>query len=662
MAGGRILDEIETPAALKCLSNEELAILANELREEIVNTCAHTGGHVASSLGAVDIIVACHSVLNCPQDKLVFDVGHQSYAHKLLTGRKNEFHTLRSLGGISGFPKPGESEYDAHPSGHASDSLSVALGLAKARDMRGSNEKIVAIIGDAAIAGGMAFEALNHIGQAQTPLVIILNDNEMSISRNVGALMKHFGAVRASASYQQTRDSMQDALEQSNAGRALVQLGRNMKDSMKQFFLGGSMIYEQLGILCTTPINGHNIALLREILQTALNANAPVLVHVVTKKGQGYEPALRNPVAFHGIGAFDVATGRALAKAHSTRTYTQVFGEELLNCAAADKRIVAITAAMKTGTGLEPFAREYPSRFIDTGITEGHAIGLAAGLAFGGMKPVVALYSTFLQRGFDQTIIDVALSQLNVVFAIDRAGLVGEDGPTHHGLFDMAYMRMIPNMRVVAPSSGCELRRALRCALSVGGPFAIRYPRGEAAYSALEGCDSADTEADGVQEMGRVQEAGRAQEAGGAQEAGDAQDACTFEVGRARTLRQGSDVSLLAFGRMVQQALKAAEILEANEVHAQVVDMRWAKPVDVDAISSACTTQLVVTLEEGVVAGGAGSAVIEAMACENLQTPVLQLGIPDTFVSQGSTSELLCSLNLHPQGIANAVLERLQCM
>ena len=315
MANDRLLDVIDEPCALKLLSNEELEILAGEIREEIVNTASRTGGHVASSLGAVDIIVACHSVLNCPKDKIVFDVGHQAYAHKLLTGRREAFATQRTFGGISGFPKPSESPYDAHPSGHASDSLSVALGLAKARDLAGTDEKIVAIIGDAAIAGGMAFEALNHIGQAQTPMVIILNDNEMSISRNVGALMKHFGAMRSSTQYQQTRDSVQDVLEHSgNAGRALVQFGRSMKDSMKQFFLASSMIYEQLGIQCTTPIDGHNIGLLREILQTALSANGPVIVHVVTKKGEGYAPALNNPVAFHGVGAFDPATGKALKK------------------------------------------------------------------------------------------------------------------------------------------------------------------------------------------------------------------------------------------------------------------------------------------------------------------------------------------------------------
>ncbi len=624
MANDRLLDVIDEPSALKLLSNEELEILAGEIREEIVATASHTGGHVASSLGAVDIIVACHSVLNCPKDKIVFDVGHQAYAHKLLTGRREAFATQRTFGGISGFPKPSESPYDAHPSGHASDSLSVALGLAKARDLAGTDEKIVAIIGDAAIAGGMAFEALNHIGQAQTPMVIILNDNEMSISRNVGALMKHFGAMRSSTQYQQTRDSVQDALEHSgNAGRALVQFGRSMKDSMKQFFLASSMIYEQLGIQCTTPIDGHNIGLLREILQTALSANGPVIVHVVTKKGEGYAPALNNPVDFHGVGAFDPATGKALKKPSTAPSYTNVFGDALVAEARKDKRIVALTAAMKTGTGLTNFAEEFPKRFIDTGITEGHAVGLASGLAFGGLKPVVAIYSTFLQRGIDQAIIDVALSNLDVVFAIDRAGLVGEDGPTHHGVFDLAYMRMIPNMRVLAPSNEAELVNALHTALELGGPFAIRYPRGAAAGVPLP------------------------------------EEPCVLEPGRAQTLREGSDVALLAFGRMVGHALKAAELLEEAGVSARVVDMRWVKPLDADAVVAAADTKLVVTLEEGVIMGGAGSAVMETMADKALTTPVLQLGIPDEFVTQGTVNELFRSLDLHPEGIAHSVSERL---
>lgn len=624
MPQDRLLDVIDNPSALKLLTNEELEILASELRQEIVATTSKTGGHVASSLGAVDIVVACHSVLDCPKDKLIFDVGHQAYAHKLLTGRRDSFPSQRTFGGLSGFPKPAESPYDAHPSGHASDSLSVALGYAKARDLAGTDEKIVAIIGDASIGGGMAFEALNHIGQAQTPMVIILNDNEMSISKNVGALMKHFGAMRASASYQHTRDEVQGMLENSgNGGRALVNFGRNWKDSMKQFFLGNSMLYEQLGIQCTTPIDGHNIALLREILQTALSANGPVLVHVVTKKGKGFDPAVENPVEFHGTGAYDPQTGKAVKKAGGAPSYMDVFGRALVAEAEKNQDIVAFTAAMKTGTGLAEFAARFPDRFVDTGITEGHAVGMASGVAFGGKKPVVAIYSTFMQRAVDQSIINVALSSLDVVFCLDRAGLVGEDGPTHHGVFDMVYMRMIPNMRVLAPSNEAELVNGLHTALELGGPFSLRYPRGSA---------------EGVEVPAQPQ---------------------VLPLGKARVVREGADVALLAFGRMVGQAEKAADLLAEQGVSARVVDMRWVKPVDEVEIARAAQTRLVVTLEEGVIAGGAGSAVLESMAAQGLLAPVLQLGIPDNFVTHGKVDQLFHHLGLDPEGIAASVMQRL---
>ena len=624
MSNDRLLDAIDSPAALKLLTNEELEILAAEIRQEIVATTSQTGGHVASSLGAVEIILACHSVLNCPKDKLVFDVGHQSYAHKLITGRRDAFRTQRTYGGISGFPKPSESPYDVHPSGHASDSLSVALGLVQARDLKGTDEKVVAIIGDASIAGGMAFEALNHIGQAQAPMVIILNDNEMSISKHVGALMKHFGAVRASSGYQNTRDGVQDMLEQSgSAGRALVNFGRNMKDSMKQFFLSNDMLYEQLGIQCTTPIDGHDIGLLRDILQTALSANGPVLVHVVTKKGRGYQPALDNPVGFHGTGAYDPQTGAAVKKAGGAPSYLDVFGKALVREARINKDIVAFTAAMKTGTGLSEFAEEFPDRFVDTGITEGHAVGMASGDALNGKKPVVAIYSTFMQRAVDQVITNVALPNQDVVFCLDRAGLVGEDGPTHHGVFDLAYMRMVPNMRVFAPSNEAELVNALHTALELGGPFSIRYPRGSA-----EGVAIPD-------------------------------QPVVLEPGVSRLAREGDDVAILAFGRMVGRALAAAELLEAEGVSTRVVDMRWVKPIDADAVAAAARTKLIVTVEEGVIQGGAGSAVLESLCAQGKAAPVLQLGIPDVFVGQGKVDLLLRDLGLDAEGIAASILKRL---
>ncbi len=625
MSDLRILDYVESPADLKVLTDEELAILAREIREEIITVTSTNGGHVASSLGAVEIILAAHSILNCPSDKLVFDVGHQAYAHKLVTGRLDAFPTLRTYGGLSGFPKPQESPYDVHPSGHASDSLSVALGLALARDMAGSNERVVAIIGDAALSGGMAFEALNQIGQAQVPMVIILNDNEMSISHNVGALMKHLGYIRTSSRYRRQRNTIQETLESKGSlGTTIARFGNNIKNSIKQVVLPHSMIFEQLGIVCTTPIDGHDIGLIKETLAAALEADGPVLIHAVTSKGAGYAPAAANPEKFHGIGPYDIATGEAKENGNSKTTYTQVFGQALVNEARRDERIVAITAAMKDGTGLAPFAAEFPDRFIDVGIAEEHAVGLAAGLAAGGRKPVVAIYSTFLQRAFDQLVINGSLADLDVVFAIDRAGVVGEDGPTHHGVFDLAYTRMVPNMRVLVPSNEAELASSLHTALQLGGPFAIRYPRG-----AAEGVEVPE-------------------------------EAVVFEEGKAHVVREGNDVAILAFGRMVGYASEAACELAKQGIEARVVDMRWAKPLDANEIARAAQTKLVVTVEEGSIEGGVGQGVLEELSRQNLEVSTLTLGIPDKFVTQGKPSELLHDLGLDAQGITQVIEERLK--
>ena len=620
----RILDVVESPADLKVLSEEELGILAQEIREQIVATTSKTGGHVASSLGAVEIILAVHSLIDAPKDKIVFDVGHQAYAHKLITGRRDRFDTLRSYHGISGFPRPSESPYDTHPSGHASDSLSVATGLAKARLLKGTDEKIVAIIGDASLSGGMAFEALNYMGQEQLPLVVILNDNEMSISRNVGALMRHLGNMRATSQYRDAREALQARLESSGvAGRALAAFGKNVKESMKQFVIPQSMIFEHLGIVCTAPIDGHNIHELRETLALVLAMDAPVLMHVVTKKGAGYEPALRDPERFHGVGPFDIRTGASTAAPSSAPSYTSVFGAALVREAQADENVVAITAAMEGGTGLKPFAAAFPDRFIDVGIAEEQAVGMASGLAAGGKKPVVAIYSTFLQRAIDQMIIDVALPNHNVVFAIDRAGVVGNDGPTHHGVFDLAYTRMVPNMRVLAPSNEAELACALHTALALGGPFAVRYPRG-----AGEGVPVPEEPA-------------------------------VLEEGRARLVREGSDVTLLAFGRMVSSASAAADLLAEQGVSARVLDMRWVKPLDVQAIADAAQTGLVVTVEDGVIAGGAGTGVLEELARQGLCPRTLVLGIDDEYVMQGKIELLMRDLDLDAAGIAQRVLAAL---
>ena len=620
----RILDAVNSPRDLKVLTEDELAILADEVRQEIVAVTSRTGGHVASSLGAVEIILALHSLLDCPKDKIVFDVGHQAYAHKLVTGRREEFKTLRQYQGLSGFTKPAESPYDVHCSGHASDSLSIALGLAKARALKGTDEKIVAVIGDASLAGGMAFEALNAIGQAQLPLVIILNDNEMSISRNVGALMKHLGFIRATKEYRETRDHVQDFLEQhGKLGEGMVNFGRSMKDSLKQFVVPNAMIFEQLGIVCTAPIDGHNIHTLRETLSSVLRADGPVLVHVVTKKGHGYGPAEADPETFHGVGPYDIPTGKQLKKSGGAPSYTNVFGEALVREAEANPDVVGITAAMKGGTGLTKLGERFPDRCIDAGIAEENAVGMAAGLAVGGKKPVVAIYSTFMQRAIDQMIIDNAITNDDVVFCLDRAGLVGDDGPTHHGVFDLVYARMVPGMRVLAPSDEAELVNGLHAALALGGPFAIRYPRGAAEGVPLP------------------------------------EEPEVMEPGVARRVREGSDVAILAFGRMVGQAARAAELLAEDGIEARVVDMRWVKPLDHTAIKNAAQTKLVVTIEEGVVCGGAGEGVLEVLSELGLTAPTLVLGIPDRFVGQGRVDLLFKEIGLDPEGIASRIREKL---
>lgn len=623
--GRRILDTINSPADLKQLSIAELNTLCNELREEMVKVTSVNGGHLASSLGAVEIIVALHSLLDCPRDRIVFDVGHQAYAHKLLTGRRGEFHTLRKIDGITGFTTPLESEYDVHPSGHASDSLSVAMGLALARRLNGDTNKIVTVIGDAALSGGMAFEALNHIGQEKIPMLIILNDNGMSISRPVGALVRHLGYLRASTQYRHTRDALQEVMEDHGPlSQGLLDLGRNMKESMKQFVIPHTMLFEQLGITCTAPVNGHDLTLLREMFSVALATEGPVLVHVVTKKGAGYAPAEANPEAYHGVSPFDVSTGIAHKKPPAPPTYTSVFGSALMREAANDPDIVAITAAMKGGTGLGEFAKTYPDRFIDTGITEEHAVGMASGLAAAGKKPVAAIYSTFLQRAVDQMIIDTSLPKQHTIFAIDRAGLVGDDGATHNGVFDLVYLRMVPNMRVLAPSNEAELVHALHTALKLdGGPVALRYPRGSGI---------------GVK-VPEVPE--------------------TWEEGVSHEVRPGSDVAILAFGRMVNYAANASDMLESEGVSVRVVDMRWVKPLDRKAIVDAAETKLIVTVEEGVRSGGAGEGVLQVLSEESKLTPTLVMGIPDTFIEQGNVALVHERLGLDAQGIAAAIRAKL---
>lgn len=618
----RILDTIHCPGDLKALDNQQLEVLAAEIRRELVDSVSQTGGHLAPNLGVVELTLGIYRSLDCPRDQVAFDVGHQSYIQKLITGRCSSFSSLRTHGGISGFPKRSESEYDLFGSGHASDSISIATGVAAARDAKGEDYEVVAVIGDGSLTGGMAWEALNHLGHTQSRVIVILNDNEMSISRNVGALASYLGRIRLNKRYWGLRESLQTRLEQSGmVGQTLSNAGKTLKDSFKQLMVPG-MLFEEMGLRYVGPIDGHDIAQVQAAIQSAKGADGPVLIHAVTEKGKGYTPAEEQPMAFHGISPFDPTTGK-VAPSSKPASYTSVFANALIAEAQRNPRIHAITAAMAPGTGLDKFAHHFPERFHDVGIAEEHAVAFAAGLAFGGEMPVVAIYSTFLQRAYDQVMGDVALQGAHVVFALDRGGFVGEDGPTHHGLYDLSYLRTVPTMRIMAPRNEAELVDALHTALELDGPVALRYPRG-----ASEGVE--------MPEHPR-----------------------SWEVGKGVTLREGSDVALLAVGRMANTSLQAAELLRAKGIEASVIDMRWVKPLDEETIIAAARShKLLVTVEENTVRGGFGAGVLEVLSAHNVQTPTCVLGTPDEFTTQGTMDELLAQYGLDGAGIALSVEER----
>ncbi len=619
----RVLDTITAPCDLDALDSERLETLCAEIRSELVSTVSRTGGHLAPNLGVVELTVGIHRALDCPADRIVFDVGHQSYVHKLLTGRQGSFSTLRQYGGMCGFPKRSESAFDSFDTGHASDSLSVALGIALARDARGGDETVLAVIGDGSLTGGMAFEALNHIGHLGTRLVIVLNDNEMSISENVGALASYLARVRLDPRYMRLRDSVESRLSTTSLGKGMVDAGEAVKESVKQLLLKPGMFFEELGLTYVGPIDGHDIEQVELAVTRAKTTAGPVIIHAVTTKGFGYEHAQAQPDAFHGIGPFSVETGEANGSGGPI-SFTSAFSRALIEEAAADDRIVAITAAMPSGTGLDAFAAKYPSRFYDVGIAEEHAVGMSAGLALGGRIPVVAIYSTFLQRAYDQLIMDVALQNLHVVFCLDRAGLVGEDGPTHHGVFDLTYLRSIPNMTVLAPADEVELADALHTALRATGPVAIRYPRGAGVGSELPVHRAA------------------------------------WPSATAQIRRQGHDVALLAVGRMVSVAEKAAELLAEAGVTATVLNARWIKPIDADSVVElAATHRLLVTIEESTSMGGYGSAVCEVLADKGALAFVERIAVPDCFVTHGAMSLLLTDLGLTPGGVFETVMGRL---
>ena len=617
MAENNLLDKINSPADVKKLSDEQLKQLAAEIRQLLIEVISHTGGHLAPNLGVVELTLALHKVFNTPQDKLVFDVGHQAYIHKIITGRREQFPTLRQYGGLSGFPKRSESEHDAFGTGHSSTSISAALGMAVARDLQGEDYNVVAIIGDGSMTGGMAFEALNNAGTLHKKMVVVLNDNEMSISKNVGAMSDYLYHLRTGETYNKIKNDIEGWLKNMEFGTDVLKAIRRLKGSVKYLMVPTS-IFEELGFTYLGPVDGHDIHGLIEVLQAAKKIDGPVMVHVLTKKGKGYKPAEESPNKFHGTGPFEIATGKKITNPAAPISYTEVFGKTITELADSDKKIVGLTAAMPDGTGLNIFAQAHPDRFFDVGIAEQHAVTAAAGMAAAGMKPVTAIYSTFMQRAYDSILHDICMQKLHVTMCLDRAGLVGDDGYTHHGVFDYAYLRSIPNMTIMAPKDENELRHMLKTALSFNGPISVRYPRGSGV---------------GVDITEPMQE---------------------LPIGKAEVLREGKELCFWAIGSMVQSAVQAADTLKEQGIDAGVVNMRFAKPLDKELlIEHAKRYGKIVTLEEGVLAGGVGSEVLEILDDAGLlqQCAVLRLGIPDEFVTHGDKKLLFRDLGLDTDAI-----------
>ena len=623
MAENNLLDKINSPADVKKLSDEQLKQLAAEIRQLLIEVISHTGGHLAPNLGVVELTLALHKVFTTPQDKLVFDVGHQAYIHKIITGRREQFPTLRQYGGLSGFPKRCESEHDAFGTGHSSTSISAALGMAAARDLQGEDYNVVAIIGDGSMTGGMAFEALNNAGTLHKKMVVVLNDNEMSISKNVGAMSDYLYHLRTGETYNKIKNDIEGWLKNMEFGTDVLKAIRRLKGSVKYLMVPTS-IFEELGFTYLGPVDGHDIHGLIEVLQAAKKIDGPVMVHVLTKKGKGYKPAEESPNKFHGTGPFEIATGKKITNPAAPISYTEVFGKTITELADSDKKVVGLTAAMPDGTGLNIFAQAHPDRFFDVGIAEQHAVTAAAGMAAAGMKPVTAIYSTFMQRAYDSILHDICMQKLHVTMCLDRAGLVGDDGYTHHGVFDYAYLRSIPNMTIMAPKDENELRHMLKTALSFNGPISVRYPRGSGV---------------GVDITEPMQE---------------------LPIGKAEVLREGKELCFWAIGSMVQSAVQAADKLKEQGIDAGVVNMRFAKPLDKDLlIEHAKRYGKIVTLEEGVLAGGVGSEVLEILDDAGLlqQCAVLRLGIPDEFVTHGDKKLLFRDLGLDTDAIVQKAAE-----
>lgn len=608
-----LLHTINSPADLRQLHRNQLPSLADELRQYVIDSVSKTGGHLSSNLGTVELTIALHYVFNTPEDRLVWDVGHQTYPHKILTGRRDQMHSLRQLGGISGFPRRSESEYDTFGTAHSSTSISAALGMALAARTKGESRHAVAIIGDGSMTAGMAFEAMNNAGvYDDINMLVVLNDNDMSISPPVGALNRYLARLMSGKFYAAARNVGKSVLPQ-----PMLELARRFEEHAKGMVVPATM-FEEFGFNYIGPIDGHDLESLIPTLQNIKQLKGPQFLHVVTKKGQGYKLAEADPILYHGPGKFNPAEGIKPAATPAKKTYTQVFGEWLCDMAAADEKLVGITPAMREGSGMVEFEQRFPKRYYDVGIAEQHSVTFGAGLATEGLKPVVAIYSTFLQRAYDQLIHDVALQNLDVTFALDRAGLVGADGATHAGNYDLAYLRCIPNMVVMAPSDENECRQMLTTAYHYPGPAAVRYPRGAGIGASISS------------------------------------ELTSLELGKAATLRQGRRLAILAFGSMVHPALKAGEQLDAS-----VVNMRFVKPIDTELIKQiAATHEAIITIEEGCTMGGAGSAVAEVLAEAGMSKPMLMLGLPDKFVDHGDPALLLAQCGLNAEGIEASIRKR----
>ena len=615
-----ILATIDSPEDVKRLASSRLSELAAELRRVIIQTCAANGGHLAPSLGVVELTIALHKVFTTPADKIVWDVGHQAYAHKLLTGRRDAFGTLRTLNGISGFPKRHESPHDAFDVGHSSTSVSAATGFAVARDLGGRRNKVLAVIGDGSMTGGLAYEAINHAGELNRDLIVILNDNEMSIAENVGAISTFLSRTSSSEFLHRFKKNTELFLKRTDMGGHVLQLAKKVEESFKGLFTPG-MLFEAFGFEYIGPIDGHDLPMLIETMENVKTFDNAVLVHVLTKKGKGYKPAEKNPALFHGVGPFDVETGKILKVKGGATSYTAVFGAAICKLAAEDERIVAITAAMPDGTGLSGFSKEFPERFYDVGIAEQHGVTFAAGLAAGGYRPVFAVYSSFLQRAYDQVCHDVCLQNLPVTFAIDRCGVVGSDGPTHHGAFDLSYLRHFPNLTMMAPKDENELQHMLTTAVNLGNPVAIRYPRGNGYGVPLDQVFKA------------------------------------LPVGRAEVLRSGDAAAVLALGTMVYPALESAAGLDVEGIKLTVVNSRFVKPLDETLIVELAEKYgILITIEENALQGGFGSAVLELLEQHGLGgVRVLRLGYPDAYIPQGEQSELRTMMGLDSRGITVSI-------